>query len=149
MLTPDRLTDRPPLDAPLLTFDVSEMLAEIEHEPAWETGHRNAMTLLKTPSLRLVLVDLHTGAKIVVHGANRPMTVQPVRGQLRFKADDHAVTLFPGQVAAIHPGIRQELEAMDDCAFLLTLARNERAPVQQRPRPKTRKRRAAAATVAG
>jgi quercetin dioxygenase-like cupin family protein len=128
MLTPDRLTDRPPLDAPLLTFDVAEMLAEIEHEPAWASGHRNAMTLLKTPSLRLVLVDLHTGAKIVVHGADRPMTVQPVRGQLRLKADDHAVTLLPGQVAAIHPGIRQELEAMDDCAFLLTLVSDGREP---------------------
>jgi quercetin dioxygenase-like cupin family protein len=130
MLTPDRLTDRPPLDAPLLTFDVTEMLAEIEHEAVWETGHRNAMTLLKTRGLRMVLVDLHAGAKIAAHCADVPMTVQPVRGQLRFKADDHAVTLSRGQDMALHPGISHEVEAMDDCAFLLTLASDGRTPAQ-------------------
>jgi len=59
-----------------------------------------------------------------------PLTVQPVRGQLRFKADDHAGTLSRGQVMALHPGISHEVEAMDDCAFLLTLASDGRTPAQ-------------------
>ena len=55
------------LDAPLLTFDIPMLLAQLKHENLWRTGKRNAMTLLKDHGLRVVLIVLHAGTAIPSH----------------------------------------------------------------------------------
>lgn len=122
-------TERP-LDAPMLTFDISALLTQVKQESAWQTGSRNGITLLKTRGLRVVLVALHAGTMIPPHHAEGPITVQLLEGQLAFKADRNDVTLVPGQLLTLHSGIAHSLEAKEECAFLLTIATETRHPVE-------------------
>ena len=55
------------LDAPLLTFDIPTLLAQLKHEDLWRTGKRNAMTLLKDRGLRVVLIVMHASTAIPSH----------------------------------------------------------------------------------
>ena len=49
------LTERP-LDVPILTFSIPELIAQLKQEETWRKGVRNSMTLLKGNGFRLVLV---------------------------------------------------------------------------------------------
>src|SRR5512143_1289250 len=51
------------LDQPVMTFDLPAIVADLKQEPTWQTARRNAVTLLKLPRLRVVLVALQAGAE--------------------------------------------------------------------------------------
>jgi len=131
-MTLERLTGSPerPLDAPLLTFDIPALLTQVKQESAWRTGSRNAITLLKTQGLRVVLVALHADTVIPSHRAEGPITVQLLEGQLLFSAGSKDVTLAPGQLLTLQPGIAHGLKAKGDCAFLLTIATETPHPAE-------------------
>jgi quercetin dioxygenase-like cupin family protein len=114
-------TERP-LDAPLLTFDIPTLLTQMKQESAWQTGSRNGVTLLKTEGLRVVLVAMHAGTEIPVHHAEGPIAVEVVEGRLVFSAGSRDVTLGKGQLLTLQPGIAHGLRAIDECAYLLTIA---------------------------
>ncbi len=118
------------LDAPLLTFDIRALLAQVKQESAWRTGTRNAITLLKTGRLRVVLVALHAGTVIPPHRADGPITAQVLEGQVVFSAESRDVTLAPGQLLTLQPGIAHGLEAKGECAFLLTIATETPHPAE-------------------
>lgn len=42
-------------------LDLPALLAQIKQEPAWHTSDRNALTVFKTGTLRIVLLALHAG----------------------------------------------------------------------------------------
>src|SRR5678816_1390471 len=46
------------LDRPVMTFDLPAIIADLKQEPTWRTARRNAITLLKQPRFRIVLVVL-------------------------------------------------------------------------------------------
>jgi len=131
-MTLERLTGSAerPLDAPLLKFDIPALLTQVKQESTWRTGSRNAITLLKTQGLRVVLVAMHAGTVIPSHQAEGPMTVQLLEGQMVFSAGSKSVTLAPAQVLTLQPGIPHDLEAKGECAFLLTIATETPHPVE-------------------
>lgn len=118
------------LDAPVLIFDIPTLLAQIKRENTWQKGKRNAMTLLKDQGLRVVLVAMHAGKAISSHQAESPMSVQVVAGRLKFNTDSESVTLKKGQVLALQAGIRHDVEALEESAFLLTLATGQSHPAE-------------------
>lgn len=122
-MTVERLTGSPerPLDAPLLTFDIPALLTQMKQERTWQTGDRNAITLLKARGLRVVLVAMHGGTVIPIHRAEGAITVQVVEGRLVFSTESRDVTLDQGQLLTLQPGIAHGLEAIGECAYLLTI----------------------------
>ncbi|MFI5398911.1 MAG: hypothetical protein ACHQ9S_25555 [Candidatus Binatia bacterium] len=122
-------TERP-LDAPLLTFDIPALLTQMKQESAWQTGSRNGVTLLKTEGLRVVLVAMHAGTLIPVHKAEGPIAVEVVEGRLLFSAASRDVTLGKGQLLTLQPGITHGLRAIDECAYLLTIASETPHPAE-------------------
>ena len=89
------------LDAPLLTFDIPTLLAQLKHEDLWRTGKRNAMTLLKDRGLRVVLIVMHASTAIPSHQAESPLSVQVVEGRLQVRTDAEPVTLKKGHMLAL------------------------------------------------
>lgn len=128
----ERLTGSPEraLDGPLLTFDIPTLLMQMKQESTWHKGNRTAMTLLKTRGMRVVLVAMHAGTAIPAHRAEGPITVQAVEGRLTFRAGPSDVTLDPGQLLALQPGIVHGLEAISESAFLLTIASEAPHPAE-------------------
>lgn len=118
-----------PLDAPLLTFDLPALLDKIKSEEDWSKNERNAMTLHKSPELKVILVAMHGGGAIPEHKAEHPFSLLVVEGSLRFTAEKKTTTLQRGQLLTLHAGIPHGIEAAEECAFLLTLSTGvHRAP---------------------
>jgi quercetin dioxygenase-like cupin family protein len=118
------------LDAPLLMFDIATLLTQIKHEDRWQKGKRNAMTLLKDQGLRIVLVAMHAGVATPSHHAEGPLSVQVVEGRLKFTTDSESVTLKKRHVLALQAGIRHDVQALEESAFLLTRATGQSHPAE-------------------
>jgi len=122
-------TERP-MDAPLLTFDIPALLAQIKREEAWQKGTRNGMTLLKGQGLRVMLVAMRAGTVIQSHQADSPISLQVIEGVLKFSIDRQTLTLRQGQLLTLRTGIPHAVEAVGESAFLLTLATETPHPVE-------------------
>ncbi len=131
MMKADRphVTAERPLDAPLLTFAIPTVLAQLKAEPTWQRENRNAITLAKSRGLRVVLVAMHDGAVIPSHRTDGPTSVQIIDGELRVIADSQAVTLH-GQLLTLQAGVRHGVEAVTEAAFLLTLSAEAKHPME-------------------
>lgn len=129
--TTDRSLTEYSLDAPLLTFDIPTLLAQLKREDTWQKEERNAVTLLKGRGLRVVLIAMHAGTRIPSHQAESPLSVQVVHGRLQLHTDSESITLKKGQLLALQEGIRHDVEALEESAFLLTLATGQSHPVER------------------
>ena len=129
---PHPTTERP-LDAPLLTFDIAPLVAQLKGEETWHTGARNAMTLHKGPGLRVVLIAMHANTTIPSHQADGPISVQVLEGGLTFRAEAQVVTLRAGQLLTLSAGIPHVVEAEEESAFLLTMGTEVPALVERTP----------------
>ena len=116
------------MEDPVLTFDLPALLAQVRREGTWASASRAGRTLVKTQGLRVVLMALHAGATIPAHQADGPISVQMIEGTLTFRTEAHTFTLRPGQLLALQAGIPHAVEAVDEAAFLLTIATASRQP---------------------
>ena len=119
------------LDQPVMTFDLPAILVDLKHEPTWRTARRNAVTLLKQPIFRIVLVALQAGAEVASHQTDSPVTVQAIEGRLAVRVGADECVLGAGQLLTLRPGLRHTVRAQDDSAFLLTLASEAMHPAEQ------------------
>ncbi|MEB2283101.1 MAG: hypothetical protein B6D46_03340 [Polyangiaceae bacterium UTPRO1] len=118
------------LDAPLLSFDLRAELTRLKVEPTWKTAHRNAVTLVKTAGLRVVLIAMHADTAIPGHVADGPIAVQVVDGRLRFDAGNDKIPMESGQMVTLQPQIPHSLTAVSECAFLLTIGGELKHPAE-------------------
>jgi quercetin dioxygenase-like cupin family protein len=101
---------------------LGEQLERLRQEPAWRAGDRNAITLVKTPALSLVLLAVKEGARLQEHRAEGSLTVQVVSGSVRVEAGGRRIELAPGEVLVLEAGLEHALEAVRESAVLLTIA---------------------------
>ena len=109
------------LAAPLLLFRLPDEVVRLKGEPDWAAGKR-AITLTKQGGLRVVLIALRPGATLDEHLAVGALTVQVLEGRVRFDAGGETRVLMPGELLALEPGLRHDVQAVDESVFLLTLA---------------------------
>jgi quercetin dioxygenase-like cupin family protein len=83
---------------------------------------RNARTLIKDGPLRVTLVVLAPGGRIPEHEADGPITIQPLRGTVRFLVGDAVHEAGPGQLLSAGPHVRHSVETPTGAEFLLTVA---------------------------
>lgn len=105
----------------LVQFDLSHELADIERTKPWQAGHF-AKSLFKKPDLRVVLISMETGATLKEHHADGAISVQVLKGSIRFSTQKEVYDLSPGSVLMLGASIKHEVEALKESAFLLTIA---------------------------
>jgi quercetin dioxygenase-like cupin family protein len=110
------------LIAPLDVFDIKEETEKLTAEPEWSGRDRNAVTLAKSSSFRLVLVALGRGGKVGEDEAHGTMSVQVVRGAVAVRRSEDAAQVKAGQIAALEAGGPWSVSATEDSAVLLTIA---------------------------
>jgi quercetin dioxygenase-like cupin family protein len=120
------------LDQPVMTFDLPAILGDLKQEPTWQTARRNAVTLLKQPGLRVVLVALQGGAEVASHQTDSPVTIQALEGRIAVQIDADAFVLTAGQLLTLRPGLEHAVCAQNESAFLLTLASEIPHPAETR-----------------
>jgi len=111
------------LAGPILTFDLRAELDGLRRQPAYAAGEPTGTTLLKEPNLRIVLMALRAGGRMVEHRASGPISIQPIEGRFHFRLVEDSTELAVGQVLALEPGIPHSIEAIEDTVFLLTIGR--------------------------
>ena len=130
--TPNRPWGERLLDAPLVTIDLNAYIQLIKSEEAWEKNDRNAITVFKTDTFRVVLIGLHEGAEMPEHTANGVISVQVLDGHLIFRKPDDECEVRKGQMITLHEGIPHSVHAVKETVFLLTM---NNVPKQETPPP--------------
>lgn len=85
-----------------------------------EHGHA-ARTLVKTPTLRIVLVALARGRRLAEHCVREPISIQVLSGRIRVDLPERPVDHGVGRLMSLDPGVPHDVQALTNTAFLLTL----------------------------
>ena len=117
------LTRLPQLAEPLLQFDFLQELRQLRHEHSWQrqTG-RSSKTLAKYPDLRIVLVLMKANTKMNEHRAEGRVSIHALLGRICVHLPDKKVNLAVGQLLVLDCGMVHNVEALEESAFLLTIA---------------------------
>ena len=105
-----------------LEFDLNAQIEQLKHEPAWQNG-RNAKTIVKYPDFRIVLMLMKANTRIEEHHADGRISVQTIAGHIRMHVAGKDFDLPVGHLLALDHEVRHDVEALEDSAFLLTIAR--------------------------
>ena len=111
-------------------FHLDAVDDEMRRAAAYEREGHTARTLLRLDDLRVVLVVMKAGSRIKEHQADGSACIHALCGHLRVRLPDRTVDVPAGRLLALAGGLRHDVEAVADSAFLLTLP----APSRRRPR---------------
>jgi quercetin dioxygenase-like cupin family protein len=105
-----------------LEFDLNAQIQQLKGEPAWQNG-RNAITIVKYPDFTIVLMLMKAQTRIEEHHADGRISVQTIAGHIRMHVTGKDFDLPVGHLLALDHEVRHDVEALEDSAFLLTIAR--------------------------
>lgn len=109
------------LDAALLSFTIEERVKQLTQEKSWQSGDRNAVTLVKNPSVRVTLVALRKGATLREHHVEGPITVYVVDGSIDFIVGRDKCVLKRSGFLSLERTIPHDVKALEDSVLLLTI----------------------------
>ena len=102
-------------------FDLDAEIRDSESLKPWSSA-KYSKTLVKNDDLRVVLFTMEAGATLKEHHADGSITVQVLRGEIRFSAPDQDHLLRTGEMIALGASITHAVESVGDSAFLLTIS---------------------------
>jgi quercetin dioxygenase-like cupin family protein len=111
----------PPMAASFLEFDLTREIEQLHREPEWTTG-QNAKTLVKYDDFRVVLTALKTRARLPGHQTEGRISIQTITGHIQVRAQERTFDLPTGTLLALDQGLSHDVEALEESAFLLTIA---------------------------
>lgn len=109
------------------TFNFDQEISEYPPDPDSAARHR-AQILIKTETLRVVLVTMLSGGILQDHEAPGPITIHVLRGSMSVSVEGDGHTLGLGEMISLAPGVTHAVECVEDGAFLLTIAHLSRVP---------------------
>ncbi len=104
-----------------LLLDLESAVSQSRQQKPWQSGLFSKL-LFKTDDLRLVLISLEPGARMKEHHADGTISIQCLQGNLCVHVQGQAHDVHAGQVLTILAGLKHDVEARDDAAFLLTIS---------------------------
>ena len=111
------------------TFNLREVTSQFPPDPDSAARHR-AEILVKSDTLRVVLVTALSGGKLHDHSAPGPITIHVIDGSFALTVDGDRQVVSADEVVVMSPGVNHEVECVDDGSFLLTIAHLSRVPDQ-------------------
>lgn len=108
-------------------FNLNEIAAEFPPDPESKARHR-AEILVKSDTLRVVLITALDGGMLHEHSAPGPITVQVLEGAFTLTIDGDPRVLEAGEIAIVAPGVRHAVECENAGSFLLTIAHLSHVP---------------------
>jgi quercetin dioxygenase-like cupin family protein len=109
----------------LESFDLAEVTEWVSQEADYQQNGHNAITLVKGPVLRVVLVAMQNGAQLHRHQAPGPLTISVIKGRVNFSltSEDKSTTIEvgQGQLLVLEEPKLHEVVALEESALLLTI----------------------------
>jgi quercetin dioxygenase-like cupin family protein len=101
-------------------------------DPSWDKNKGTIPALAKAPGLRTVVVCLQKGHSLPEHNAPGRFTLTMLQGQIRFilepQAQNVSTELAQGELLVLEEPLSHEVQAIEDSAFLLTIAFTKAGP---------------------
>jgi quercetin dioxygenase-like cupin family protein len=104
-----------------MTVSLEDEIARLRSGAQWASNGRAAITLMKTPDFRIVLIALGLGKIMHEHRAEGPITLLVPQGAIRLPAAGAEHVLKRGGSLTLDRVIAHEVEALEESAFLLTI----------------------------
>jgi quercetin dioxygenase-like cupin family protein len=104
-------------------FDVTTIDRELRSSEAYNLDGHTARTLVRESEMSVVLIVMRAGAKIAEHQAQDTSSIHSLAGHIRLRLPDRAIDLPAGHLLVLPPQLTHDVEAVNDAAFLITLAR--------------------------
>jgi quercetin dioxygenase-like cupin family protein len=101
--------------------DLGAAGARLRTQAPWPSSGHSAVSLVHTPDLRIVLLELRAGAHVPEHRSVAPVSMHTIRGRVRLEIADRTVTLTADQLLTIDPDVPHAIHAEEDSALLLTI----------------------------
>ncbi len=111
-----------PMAAAALEFHLEQQIDGLHHEAEWTKNGRNSKTLIKHPDFRIVLTALKAHVRIREHRASGRISVQTIAGHIRMHIPERVFDLPKGHLLSLDRAMPHDVEALEDSAFLLTIA---------------------------
>lgn len=102
-------------------FDLEKELAELHQSPEWPSGNARKV-LIRYPDLQVTLRAIKAGARIPEHHNPGRICVQTLRGHIRMHAAGRLFDLPQGKMLTLDRSVTHDVEAVEESAFLLTVA---------------------------
>jgi quercetin dioxygenase-like cupin family protein len=118
------LTHLPELAEQIIRHNIGMELEKLKEAPSWrrESG-RSSETLVKYKEFRIVLVRMKPGSYMSHHRAEGPISIHVLHGKIRVHLpEDRLEDLSPGDLLTLERCLEHDVEALDESAFLLTIA---------------------------
>ena len=117
------LTRLPHLARPLLRFNLPKELQQLRNEDSWQrdTG-RSSKTLAKYPDFHIVLVLMKANTQMNEHHVDARISIHSLQGKIRVHLPDQKVEVTAGELIVLDYGIRHDVEALQESAFLITIS---------------------------
>lgn len=106
---------------PFMEFDLPAEIHRLHTETTWSTG-QNAKTLVKYDDFRIVLTALQENTRVPEHKTEGRISVQVLSGHIQVRASGRTFSLRAGGLLALDQDLPHEIEALEESAFLLTIA---------------------------
>ena len=120
----ENLTRLPGLAAEVIRRNIGDELEKLKRAPSWqrESG-RSAETLVKYDEFRIVLVRMKPKSYMSHHKAEGPISIHVIQGKVRVHLpEDRMEDLKPGDLLTLDRCLEHDVEALEESAFLLTIA---------------------------
>ncbi len=127
------MTRLPELADQVIRRNVSDELEKLKKAPSWqrESG-RSSETLVKYEAFRIVLVRMKSGSYMSHHRAEGPISIHALSGKIRVHLpEERTEDLKPGDLLTLERSLEHDVEALEESAFLLTIAWPEIAPADK------------------
>jgi quercetin dioxygenase-like cupin family protein len=111
-----------PLSGQGLTYHLADEIRQLRDDLELRTAGRTAKTLAKSGNLRLTLILLSAGSTLEPEAAAGGASLHVLEGHLQVQADGQTLDLRPGELVVLSENLREPAQAVDDCAFLVTVA---------------------------
>lgn len=118
------LTRLPGLAAEVIRHNIGDESEKLKEAPSWqrESG-RSAETLVKYDEYRIVLVRMKPESYMSHHRAEGPISIHVIDGNVRVHLpEDRVEDLKPGDLLTLDRCLEHDVEALEESAFLLTIA---------------------------
>lgn len=102
-------------------FDLAAIEREMRGEENYQRNGHNARTLVREADLRVVLIVMKAGTEMAEHDVQQSAALHILSGDVRLALPDRSVELTAGQLLVLAPGLRHDVVAATDSAFVLTL----------------------------
>jgi quercetin dioxygenase-like cupin family protein len=120
----ESLNRLPQLADAAIRLSLAEEIEKLRAAPGWQDASgRSSATLVKHEDFRVVLTLMKQGGRISHHRARGSISIQTILGKVRLLVSGCDVCeLGAGDVLALQSNLEHDVEALEESAFLLTMA---------------------------